>query len=583
MRQFSRFLIILLLTASAALATRFPLIGGPGLVHLQSAKAGSMFGYRTVNLFSTYGQQKYSGLEGTDNSYTDLWSHQLISFAPMENLSLMLSGVAHGEQWTVASAGGDSLDNLLGCPGDITITAKYSLSLADQLMDVGIMPIITVPMDVNKYNDGPSQSGKLDFGAKILGDINLKRSTLYANLGFLTRGDQRPQLPVGLGYEYGISQKFSAFLEASAELRMGAVKDTLTDSLILPGKGFDRTEARVTPGVHFVPLDLLGISLSADIGLTTASAPWQITLGLDLPASAGRAISGIITGAIAGLIKDRDTGVPMKGMITFPGAGIPGTVSDDLGTYLAELPPGDYKIHIYANGYRWIERKITVAGGKKEKWDLTLKRKLGTVKGVVTDAVTGQPVSANLSFVGKDLPGFNADPQTGEYNTTVPPGKYSISVSAPGYQSQSFEVSPKDRKDAVNDIVLARIPSASVAYNTGTRRSSYQPPATTPAPVTPPPAPVASAPKTSEPKPAATTPRTEKPKPAAATPKPAASAKLSADEINELYKTGVKQYMNEEYDKAVKTFQKLLKSDPGHAKAKDYLAKAKDRLKKIKG
>ena len=41
--------------------------------------------------------------------------------------------------------------------------------------------------------------------------------------------------------------------------------------------------------------------------------------------------------------------------------------------------------------------------------------------------------------------------------------------------------------------------------------------------------------------------------------------------------------MNEEYDQAVKTFQQLLKSDPGHAKAKDYLAKAKDRLKKIKG
>ncbi|MBU1357026.1 MAG: hypothetical protein KJ620_10715 [Candidatus Edwardsbacteria bacterium] len=570
MKLFLRLIIVLSLTASLSWAARFPIIGGPGLVHLQSAKAGSMFGYRTVNSFSSYSQQSVSYLAGAENSYNDIWSHQLLSFAPLPNLSLMLSGLAHGEQWTITSPGGDSLDNTLGCPGDITISAKYSLALADQMVDLGIMPIISIPMDKDKYNDGPSQSGKLDFGAKILGDINLRQSTMYVNLGFLTRGDQRPQVPAGVGYEYGFSQKFSAFAEVSAEMRVGAATDSLPDSLILSGRGFDRTEARFTPGIHYVPLDILGLSLSADIGLTKASAPWQITLGLDLPAAAGRAISGVITGAIAGLIKDRDTGVPMKGMITFPGAGIPGSVSDDIGKYLAELPPGDYKIHIYANGYRWLERKIKVEPGKKEKWDLTLKRKLGTIKGTVSDAATGQPIAASFSFVGKDLPEFSANPQSGEYSTLIPPGKYNLSVTADGYRSQNMVLTTRDRKEVVNDLTLQPIASAPVAYNTTASRT-YQPPQVS-APVVPP------APKTTvSAKPA----RTVKPK--AAAPKPAASAKLSADEINALYKTGVKQYMNEEYDKAVKTFQKLLKSDPGHAKAKDYLAKAKDRLKKIKG
>ncbi|OGF16241.1 MAG: hypothetical protein A2509_01370 [Candidatus Edwardsbacteria bacterium RIFOXYD12_FULL_50_11] len=406
-----------------------------------------------------------------------------------------------------------------------------------------------------------------------MGDINLRQSTLYANLGFLTRGDQRPQVPAGAGYEYGFSQKFSAFAEVSSELRMGSAKDSLPDSLVLSGRGYDRTEARFTPGIHYVPLDILGISLSADIGLTRASAPWQINLGLDFPASAGRAISGVITGAIAGMIKDRDTGVPMKGMITFPGAGLPGSVSDDIGKYLTELPPGDYKIHIYANGYRWLERKIKVEPGKKEKWDLTLKRKLGTIKGTVVDAATGQPVAASFSFVGKDLPEFSSDPRTGEYNTQAPPGKYSLSISAEGYRSQSIEVAARDRKDAVNELALQPIAAAPVAYNTTARRT-YQPPAVS-APAAPPAKPAVTR-KTAL-QPAAV----EKPK--AAAPKPAASAKLSADQITDLYKTGVKQYMNEEYDQAVKTFQQLLKSDPGHAKAKDYLAKAKDRLKKIKG
>jgi hypothetical protein len=574
MRLLFRLTLVLSLTAALSWGARFPIIGGPGLVHLQSAKAGSMFGYRTVNSFSSYGQQRVSYLAGDGNSYNDIWSHQLLSFAPLANMSLMLSGVAHGEQWTITSPGGDSLDNTLGCPGDITISAKYSLALADQMVDLGIMPIISVPMDKDKYEDSPSQTGQMDFGAKLLGDINLRQSTLYVNLGFLTRGDQRPQVPAGVGYEYGFSQKFSAFAEISSELRMGSAKDSLPDSLVLSGRGFDRTEARITPGIHYVPLDILGVSLSADIGLTKASAPWQINLGLDFPAAAGRAISGVITGAIAGMIKDRDTGVPMKGMITFPGAGIPGSVSDDIGKYLTELPPGDYKIHIYANGYRWLERKIKVEPGKKEKWDLTLKRKLGTIKGTVVDASTGQPLAASFSFVGKDLPEFSSDPRTGEYNTQAPPGKYSLSVAAQGYQSQSIEVSARDRQDAVNELALQPIAAAPVAYNI-TSRQTYSPPVAT-QPAAPPPAKPAVTRETA-PRPAPV----EKPK--AAAPKPAASAKLSADQINDLYKTGVKQYMNEEYDKAVKTFQALLKSDPGHAKAKDYLAKAKDRLKKIKG
>ncbi len=577
MKLFLRLTLLLSLTASFSSAARFPVIGGPGLVHLQSAKAGSMFGYRTVTSVSSYSQQRVSYLAGDGNSYNDIWSHQLLSFAPLPNMSLMLSGVAHGEQWTITSPGGEGLDNTLGCPGDVTISAKYGLSLADQLLDLGIMPIISVPMNKEKYNDSPSQTGQLDFGAKLLGDINLKQSTLYVNLGFLTRGDQRSQVPAGMGYEYGFSQRLSAFAEASAELRMGSVKDSLPDSLVLPGRGFDRTEARLTPGIHYVPLDILGISLSADIGLTKASPPWQINLGLDFPASAGRAVSGIITGAIAGLIKDRDTGVPMKGMITFPGAGIPGAVSDDIGKYLAELPPGDYKIHIYANGYRWLERKIKVEPGKKEKWDLTLKRKLGTIKGTIVDAATGQPIAASFSFVGKDLPQFSADPLTGEYTSNVPPGKYNLSITADGYQSQSIEITAKDRKEIINDLALQPTAPAPVAYNTTNRRTSQPPAVSAPAPK---PATRETAPR---PVAAETPARAEKPKAAAPAPKPAASAKLSADQINDLYKTGVKQYMNEEYDKAVKTFQTLLKSDPGHAKAKDYLTKAKDRLKKIKG
>ena len=568
-----RTILVLALAASAARAARFPMLAGPGLVHLQSAKAGQGFGLRLVNSFSLYDQQRFYLLDGQENSFQDIWARQLISFSPSPSLSFMASSLAHLEMWTIASPGGDGLDNSLGCPGDVTLAAKYSLSLADRLADLAVMPIVSIPMDRDKYQDGPSQTGKLDFGGKLLADLNLKRHTLYANLGFLTRGDQRPQLPAGAGYEYGISQKFSAFAEASAELRMGTAKDSLPDSLVRPGRGYDRTEARLTPGIHYVPFDFLGISLSADLGLAKATVPWQITLGLDFPASAGRAVTGVVGGVIAGLIKDRDTGVPMKGMITFPGADLPGTVSDDIGTYLAELPPGEYKIHIYANGYRWIERKIKVEPGKKEKWDLTLKRKLGTIKGTATDAVTGSPVPATFSFVGKDLPEFSADPASGEFVSQVPPGKYSLSVAAPGYQPQTLEVTVRDRKDTTSQIQLQ--PESKPLAS---RKAPAQPRTEAPSLIAMPTA--AAQPRPAPERPAA--PKTAAPRP---DPKPAAAAaaKLTPEQITDLYKTGVKQYMNEEYEKAVQTFRKVLKADPGNTKAKDYLGKAQDRLKKIKG
>jgi len=243
MKLLFRVIILLSLIAVSATAARFPILGGPGLVYLQSAKTGNFWGFRTFNSFSAYSQQKYYTSAGTDDSFNDFWSYDAFSLAPLSNLSVILSGVAHGEQWKISDPDILAPDKTLGCPGDITLSAKYSLTLADQLLDMAVMPIVSIPMDKEKYQDSPSQTGKLDFGAKLLADINLKQSTLYVNAGFLTRGDQRPQVPVGLGFEYGFGQKFSAFAEASAELRMGAAKDSLPDSLILSGRGYDRTEA----------------------------------------------------------------------------------------------------------------------------------------------------------------------------------------------------------------------------------------------------------------------------------------------------------------------------------------------------
>ena len=287
---------------------------------------------------------------------------------------------------------------------------------------------------------------------------------------------------------------------------------------------------------------------------------------------------GFIPCLIAGLIKDRDNGIPMKGMITFPGSDVPGVVSDEMGKYLARLNPGEYKIHIYANGYRWIERKIQVKAGKDEKWDLTLKRKLGTIAGKVIDGASGLPLTATLQFVNARLPDLTSDGNSGEFTTLVPPGKYKLVAKADGYADKEIDLAIKDKENQTPQFVMSPAGMAPAAPAIETTVASLPPATASAEPRRPAPPPRPRPVRVTTP---ATTAAPAAVKPAAA--KPAVSAKLTAADVAALYKTGVEQFMNEDYATAQSTFQKVLKSDPGNAKAKEYLGKTKDRLKKLKG
>lgn len=545
-------MLALMVLAGSLTAARFPILGGPGLIHIQSAKSGSGLGFRSFNAFSNYGDQRFYAGPEANNSFNDLWSYNLLNYSPIENLSLMAIGLAHGEQWNVSSPAGDSLDKTLGCPGDVTLAVKYNIPLSNGMVDLAVMPIFSIPMDKDKYQDSPSQTGKFDFGGKLLSDINLSKINILLNVGFFTRGDQRPQLPAGFGLVYDMGAKLSAFLETSAELRMGAKKDSLPDSLILSGRGYDRTEARVTPGIRIVPFKVMGINLSADIGLTKASAPWQIILGFDLPASAGLIKSAILPGTIAGLIRHRKTSQPIRGMISFPGTNLPAVVSEPNGNYRLTLNPGIYRIKIMANGFRAIERTMEVKPGVSLPWDLELSPREGTIKGQVSDALTGNPVLALISF-GENGDRYYTDQATGAFSVILSaPKKYNISVSADGYQPYQTSISLTDKAESVQTISLQPILQPLPVQPTVTKKSGRTPTANG----------QSTGPERS--------------------PAPTAPG-LTQKEITELYRTGVKQYMGEEYDKAIATFKTILKSDPGNSKAKEYLKKSQDRLKKIRG
>ncbi|HUW61745.1 MAG TPA: M14 family zinc carboxypeptidase [Candidatus Bathyarchaeia archaeon] len=60
------------------------------------------------------------------------------------------------------------------------------------------------------------------------------------------------------------------------------------------------------------------------------------------------------------------------------------------------------------------------------------------VRGIVTDAGTGEPVYAQVRVVGNSQPVFT-DPDAGDYHRMLLPGTYTLVVSAPGYITQRIE------------------------------------------------------------------------------------------------------------------------------------------------
>ncbi|HPK00581.1 MAG TPA: M14 family zinc carboxypeptidase [Candidatus Hydrogenedentes bacterium] len=59
------------------------------------------------------------------------------------------------------------------------------------------------------------------------------------------------------------------------------------------------------------------------------------------------------------------------------------------------------------------------------------------VRGLVTDALTGQPLDARVTVQGNAQPVFT-DPDVGDYHRTLLPGVYTITIRANGYYPQTF-------------------------------------------------------------------------------------------------------------------------------------------------
>ncbi len=142
----------------------------------------------------------------------------------------------------------------------------------------------------------------------------------------------------------------------------------------------------------------------------------------------------------------------------------------------------------WAYHWRWGEHHVTIELGNTKKppysqmdtyWDANreamlwwMRRALTGVRGLVYDAVTGQPLDATVDVmeIGKPV---RTDPDVGDYHRLLLPGTWTLVCSADGYLDQSWVVSVISGTATVQD--CAMLPNVPYAVTVGDSQEAGAP------------------------------------------------------------------------------------------------------------
>jgi hypothetical protein len=123
---------------------------------------------------------------------------------------------------------------------------------------------------------------------------------------------------------------------------------------------------------------------------------------------------------------------------------------------LAALPDGNTTVTATHTGYTDQSAVVVINTGSTSSQDFALAPLPGSIKGVVTDSVTGAKIAgAAVSYSG----GATTTDSAGAYSLTgVPEGSYAVSVSADGYNGQSPQVSVGPGANVTKNVALVPLP-----------------------------------------------------------------------------------------------------------------------------
>lgn len=365
-------------------------------------------------------------------------------------------------------------------PGDVRAAVKYGRPLSSWITAGGLLwigfPLSSpVPDTIGDY-DGYWEKGDLR--------LQVRRpflSTGSNSCGFLALASSRYGMLEGnlnLGYS-SYRQEYEDSLLRSVDQKDGALdfgvgialnstqailftEYSVRSFLSRKGDKGCSSSARVTGGVRLFDRTGAYLDIVGELGLNdynrieddpylTGKLPlpggvpgdWSVmmVLGFDSQLSAARTGSGV--GTVVGTIIDAETGMPLAGMISFPGNPISPTIADSVtGFFTAPVIVGTVIARAEVEGYVPSSATLVIPEGGSVPVDFRLSRSSppgGQVTGTVSDNSTGLPLVAVISVEGIDVSAVSS--ASGTFSIELPEGAWVLRAVSDGFLESSQTVS----------------------------------------------------------------------------------------------------------------------------------------------
>ncbi|AZS49753.1 hypothetical protein DM558_02685 [Entomomonas moraniae] len=164
--------------------------------------------------------------------------------------------------------------------------------------------------------------------------------------------------------------------------------------------------------------------------------------------------------SISGRILDEETMQPLKGVVIEESNGKKQITSSDGIFQFSELVAGNYTFTISLNGY--LNKVMHVSISENSNFalgdvvlQLAPEQTGSSIHGIITDAITGQPISGVNVIITGDYNKMVSTSTDGSYKVTgLSAGSITITVSANGYQSANTTITIDDVTDYILSVSL---------------------------------------------------------------------------------------------------------------------------------
>lgn len=427
------------------------LYGTKGLLRVLSADSEGK-GRLSLNLHGQFSQEDIETAPGQTEQERNESVHLGVTYAPVRNVELALSGL-----YRRASFGDRSTRGL----GDTQLSVKLNFPVTDMLALGASGFALLATGDEAFTNEEPIFGGRGIATFDMATVEGAPPFRLHLNGGYMLNQREYDgqtvnaddMVLIGAGLELP-SDLFTPFVEYTAEYAPAS------DSL-----EFAEQPMRATLGVRFETPIHLSADLGIDLGLsreledgTKAVPNWNIIFGLSWTAAVTGPAAAPQQGGIVGTVRDAETGEPLAAVLSLPGIDLGQSATDPAtgGYEIPGLRAGVVTVEVSAEGYRRAIIPVVVRRGQTTAKEFTLQPVTveGIVTGTVTERETGRPLAATISFPGTGIERLETDPETGIYRISVPAGVYTVGASLEGYIAQSGTVTIEEGETAVLDFEL---------------------------------------------------------------------------------------------------------------------------------